>query len=131
MVEAHVERSLVSEGEPSLRLIDLERRQPEIEQDAIERRDSSLSGNNSEISEVGVDRDEALGDARILLQSKCAVDRGRIGVESDNDSVWRRCIEQCPGMTATTEGGVQVPAAWSRLQSSDRLCEEHRPVARC
>ena len=73
----------MAEGEPSLRLIELERRQPEIEQDAIERRDSSLSGNDGEIGEVGVDRDEALGDARILLQSACAVDRGGIGVEGE------------------------------------------------
>ena len=96
-IEAHVERSLVSEGEPSLRLIELERRQPEIEQDAIERRNPSLSGNDGEIGKVGVDRDEALADAGVLLQRECAVDRGGIGVESDNDSVWRRCTRAVPG----------------------------------
>jgi hypothetical protein len=32
-------------------------------------------------------------------------------------------------MTAATEGAVQVPPARSRLQCSDRLREEHGPVA--
>src|SRR5688500_9683372 len=45
-IETHVERTLVTEGKPSLRLIELERRQPEIEQDAVERRKPSLSGND-------------------------------------------------------------------------------------
>ena len=79
----------MTEGEPSLRLIELERRQPEIEQDAVERRDSSLSGNGGEIGEVGADRDEALGDGWVLLQGACAVDRGGIGVEGENDPVRR------------------------------------------
>ena len=88
-IEAHVERSLVTEGEPSLRLIELERRQPEIEQDAVERRNPSLSGNDGEIGKVGADRDEALADAWVLLQRGCAVDRGGIGVEGENDPVRR------------------------------------------
>jgi hypothetical protein len=34
-------------------------------------------------------------------------------------------------MTAATEGAVHVPPAGSRLQCSDRLREEHRPVTWC
>jgi hypothetical protein len=84
MVEAHVERSLVSEGEPSLRLIELERRQPEIEQNAIEWHNPSLSGHGGEIGKVGADRDEAPGDAWGLLQRRCAMDGGGIGVEGED-----------------------------------------------
>ena len=115
-IEAHVERALVTEGEPAFRLIELERRQPEIEQDAVERHDSSLSGNGGEIGEVGADRDEALGDGWVLSQRTCAVDRGGIGVEGENGPVRRRSLEQRPGMTAAAEGAVQVSPAWSRLQ---------------
>jgi hypothetical protein len=101
----------MTEREPSLRLIELERRQPEIEQDAVERRNPSVSGNDAEIGKVGVDRDEALADAWVLSQLECAVNCGGIGIESENDPNWRRCIEQCPGMTAASEGAVQVRAA--------------------
>jgi hypothetical protein len=58
-----------------------------------------------------VDRDEALADAWVLSQLERAVNCGGIGIESENDPNWRRCIEQCPGMTAASEGAVQVRAA--------------------
>ena len=79
----------MTEGEPPFRLIELERRQPQIEQDAVERSNSSLSGNDAEIGEVGVDRDEALGDGWVLAQGTCAVHRGGISVEGKHDPVWR------------------------------------------
>jgi hypothetical protein len=130
-IEAHVERPLVTEGEPSLRLIELERRQPEIEQDAIERRNFSLSGNGDEVGKVGANRDEALGDGWVLLQRPCALDGGGIGVESKNDPVRRRSLQKRPGMTAAAEGAVQISPAWMRPQCRNRLREEHRLVAGC
>jgi hypothetical protein len=101
----------VTEREPSLRLIELERRQPEIEQDAIEWCNPSVSGNDAEIGKVGVDRDKALADAWVLSQLERAVNCGGIGIEGENDPVWRRRIEQRPAMTAASEGTVQVRAA--------------------
>jgi hypothetical protein len=79
----------MTEREPSLRLIELERRQPEIEQNAIEWHNPSLSSNGGEIGKVGADRDESLGDIWVLLQRRCAVDGGGIGIEGENDPVRR------------------------------------------
>jgi hypothetical protein len=70
-------------------LIELERREPEIKQDAVERRNPSVAGNDGEICEVGADRDEAPGDVRVLLQCAGAGDRGGISVEGENDPVRR------------------------------------------
>ncbi len=119
----------MTEGEASLWLIELIRRQPEIEEDAIEWCNRSLSSNGGEIGKVSANRDEAPGDVRVLLQRRCAVNGGGIDIEGENDPVRRRRLEECPSMTAATEGAVQVPPARSRLQCSDRLREEHGPVA--
>ena len=53
------------------------------------RRDSSLPDDGGEIGEVGADRDEALGDGWVLAQGICAIDRGGIGVEGEDDPVRR------------------------------------------
>src|SRR3712207_5011255 len=62
-VEAHVERSLVTKREPPLGLVELRRRQTEIEQNPIQRRDPMLSGNCSQFREVCAHRYQSFTNA--------------------------------------------------------------------
>ena len=116
---------------PSLRnekprsgLVELHRRDAEIEHDAVDRVDAELARDRVEIGEAVLDQRQpafACSDQR-----EAARDRAAVAVDADHAAVGG--IENRARMSAGAERAVDVDAAVARREILERLAGEHGNV---
>ena len=121
---AHVERTVVTEGKPPLRLVELHRGNAEIEHHAIDRLAGRASPDGAEIREFVLDEREPRGRASHKLGAAC--DRGGIAIDRDNAAI--RGSEERAAVAAGAERGIDIDAAIAYAEELDRWAGEHGNV---
>ena len=122
-VHAHVERTIILETEPALRLVDLWRRNAQIEQHAVESRRGRVP--------VGQRRETVVpvGDTRIARSPFGRdPDRFRVLVHHQQTTVRTQSREDLARMPATSEGAVEVNPVRPDRERCERLVPQHRHV---
>ena len=122
-IHPHVEDRGLSEREAALRIVKLHRRDSEIEENAVQRRDFAPVEDPTELAKVGVHEGQT-GVGKLLRHRT----RARVGVQCDQPSVPqplqdRRC------MPARPEGSVDVNSAGANRQVFEHRPHEHGNVA--
>ena len=126
-VEAHVERTAGPEAEASLAIGQLEARQPEVEQGAVDGAEAGRRGDLGQLTEVGLAKHESVAVAR----AKTSLDTGdRCGVcvETQEAAIGIGRLQDPLGVPTAAQGGVDVKAAGSRREHLDDLVHQHRQV---
>ena len=121
---AHVERPVGGEGEAALRILELVRRQAEIEHDAVETRDARIAEQLRHVAEAAGEHGEP-GFPGGQPAPPC--DRGRVAVEREHATGAGR--QDRPGVAAGAEGRVQIDAARAHGERRQHLRQKHRDVA--
>ncbi len=118
---AHVERTVVAEREPAFRLIELHRRDAEIEQDAVDRAMAETLRDMFEIGEAVFHQGEPA--LRLLDQSEAL--GHRIAVAVDADDARAAHIQDAARVPAGAERAVDGDAAIARRQKLQHLAGKH------
>src|SRR5439155_4135900 len=116
-IGSHVQRSLRAEAEPARIVGQLERREAEIEQDAVAIEKAMLACNVVANREVGPHQDGTIAERREPLASDS--ERGRIDRHADEPAVRRRALEDARRVTAATERAIDEATCASRLKGRD------------
>ena len=125
-VEAHVERARAPEAESALRVGQLETRQAEVEQHAVDPCKALLGRNAAELAKVRLAKDHAVTEA---LQAKTNSGDGRpIGVQSKKAAIRRGRLQDPFGVPTAADRGVDLEAAGSGREHRNDLLRQHRQV---
>ena len=121
-VHPHVERSVLLEREAPLGVVELERRDAEIEEEAVGRSQVELIEDLRQAAEVGVPQDRPRSvrgePAPRPLQGR------RVAIEAEEGAVRTAGPEDRLGMPAGADRAVDVEAAGTDGESGQRLREE-------
>src|SRR5579862_4006679 len=122
-VEAHVERATGPDPEATLGVRQLEARQAQVEEAAVDRRETRLGGHRLELPEVRLAEDEPIAEA---TAEPCPNpgDGRLVGVDPEEAAIRVGGGQHAFRVPAATEGGVDLPAAGSRGQHLDDLVGE-------
>ena len=126
-VHAHVERAVGAEREAACRVVDLRRRDAEVEQDPARLRDAARSERRCHPREHGVPDREAriAGERRI---GHCTRDRLGIAVERDQAAARRQPLEHRAPVAAAAEHAVHVDDVVIGADGLDRFAQENAQV---
>ena len=125
LLHAHVERTGGTEGKAAVGLVELHRRDTEIERDAVDILDAFGRQELGHVAEAALDQTQA---RRIALGQHLA-SRNRVGITVDGDHLAIRTIEHRGRVAARAERAIEVTPAVARLQRIDDLAHHHRDVA--
>ena len=127
-VHAHVERSVEAEAEATGRVVELERRDAEVEDDDIDRDHAERVDDGLEVREI------ALGDLdRVAAGAESGapgVDSALIAIDRDHPAAGGDALEERGRDAAGAERGVDGSLPGPGLQALYEGCEKDRPVAR-
>ncbi len=107
-IEAHVERLLALEREAAPRLVQLVRREPEVEQHRGRALHARAARERGEVAEAAVREDHARAEAREAARG--ARERLRIAIDAEEARVVR-ALEEPLRVPAEADGPVDHPAA--------------------
>ena len=121
---AHVERAVLAEGEAALGLIELHRRDAEIEHDAVDRLIPALP---RDLIERGEARLHELEPAfRAFDKTRAMRDRALVAVDADHAAIGG--VEHHARVAAGAEGAVDIDAAVLEIEEAERGRTEHGSV---
>jgi hypothetical protein len=126
-VEAHVQRAAGPEAEPALAVGQLEARQAEVEQEAVDGLEPGVRGDRRKLAEVRLPQHQAVAESR----PQAGVDPGDgrpIGVEPEEAAIRRRRLQDPLGVPTAAEGRVDLEAARSRSEGRQDLRRHHGQV---
>ena len=125
-IHAHVERARAREAEATIRLVELERRDAEIEEDTVDRVPADGLENFADVRvRAGADR-RARAEARETTRGALA--RGLVPVDTEELAVRRGRVEDRFRVSRAAERAVDVAAAGARREPLDRLAKENGMV---
>jgi hypothetical protein len=131
-VGPHVEGAGRAEAEAPGRIGQLDRRESEVEKDAVDPDEIVLTCDIVEDREVGVDEDDATAEAR-QLPSRDRESR-RVDVEAEKAAIRRGAVEESGCVSPTTDRAVEEAATFTRSKLGEYLGQENRlmnpPIAR-
>ena len=122
---AHVERAVVAEREAALGLIELHRRDAEIEHDAVDRRDGRDCARPCSRSEK---RSSTSVSRPCAASTSSSAARDRVAVAVDADDARAAAAQDRARVAAGAERAVDIDAAVARLQVLEHLAGEHGNV---
>ena len=126
-IETHVERSTGPNPEATLTVGQLKTRQPKIEQAPVNQTESGVASGRRQLPEVRLAEDESVTVAnRQPLPDP--TDRGRVGVEPKESSIWVGGFQDPLGVPTAAQGGIDVKAAMGRGEHREDLFHQHRQV---
>ncbi len=125
-VEAHVERAAGPDSEASSAIGQLEAREPEIEQDAIDLPEAHRSRFGGEVPEVGLPKNQPVAETGQALPDPR--NRRRVGIESQQPTIRAGGFQDPLGVPTAAEGGVDLEAAGARGEHVHDLLHQHRQV---
>jgi hypothetical protein len=122
-IGTHVEPSSGTEAEAPLVVGQLDRREAEIEDDAVDRSESTLAGQFVQNREIASSEDCAIAETRKLTRGDCEC--CGIAVESEEPSVWRGRVEDRCGMAAGADGSVEIATSSTRIKLGEDVGDEN------
>ena len=125
-VGAHVQWACRAKAEASPLVCELERGETEVEEDAVERRETVLAGHDVEKREVRTDEDRALTETREDATSFC--ERGGIDIEADEASARTGALEDRRGMSAASDRAVEKAATLAGIKLGEYFGQKNRVV---
>jgi hypothetical protein len=126
-IGTHVESSSGTEAEAPFIVGQLDGREPEVEEDAIDRSEPVLAGQFVQNREIASSEDGAIAETREL--SPGDGERCGIAVETKELSVRSAGVEDGGGVPSPTDRPVEVPAAGMRMKLSEYFGNENRFVS--
>ena len=131
-VGPHVEGSGRAKAEAAGLVGELDRREPEVEEDAVEVNEIVRACDIVEDREVGVDEYDPTAEAR-QLPSRDRESR-RVDVEAEKAAIRRGAIEEGGGVPPAADRAVEEAATFTRSKLGEDLGQENRlmnpPIAR-
>ena len=121
---AHVERTVEAEREAAGGFVELHRRQPDIEHDAVDRVIAAGPRHAFEIGETVLDQDQPAFGARHQVEARG--NRALVAINADDVAVCGG--EDRARIAAGAEGRVDIDAAVADVEEFDRGAAEHRNV---
>ena len=121
---AHVEGSVEAEREAARRLVELHRRNPDVEHDSVHGVDAETLGDLVEIAEARLDKLEP--PAGRSGERFASPNGGRVAIEGDHP---RAAVKQRARIAAGAERAVDVKAAGARIERLHRLLKQDRNMA--
>ena len=126
-VHAHVERPVEAEAEAAGRVVELEGRDAEVEDDDVCRRHAVRVDDGLEVGEITLgDLDGAAG----AKTGATGVDSALIAIDRDHPAARGDALEERGRDPAGAKGGVDGDLPGPGLQALYEGCEKDRPVAR-
>ena len=122
-IGTHVQGASGAEAEAPVVVGQLDGRETEIQEDAVEWGEGVLAGDFVEMSEVAASEDRAIAEAREL--SRGDGERCGITVESKELSVGRGRVEDCRGMAAGADGSVEIATSSTRIKLGEYIGDEN------
>jgi hypothetical protein len=107
-IGTHVEWSSGTEAEAPLFVGQLDGREAEVEEDAVDRGEAVLAGEVVEIREVPSREDHAIAEAREV--SPGDGERSGVAIESEKPAARPACVKDGGGVPSPTDSPVQKPA---------------------
>jgi hypothetical protein len=124
-VHAHVERTVVPEGKPSSRIVELERGDSQVEKDTVD-----LPGHVGEdrirLGKIALPDSDAVPELLEFLPGKG--EHVRILVESEKNAIRRGSLEKSTRMSTGPESEIEQKPAPQGLEGLDHLINEDRLV---
>ena len=111
-------------AEATGRVGELDRREAEIEEDAIDAGEVVLAGHVGEIREVGVDEYGAIAEAR-QLPSRDRQSR-RVDVEPEKPAIRRGAVEESGGVASPADRAVEEAATFMGSKLGEYFGQENR-----
>ena len=121
---AHIERRVEAQREAARRLVELHRRNADIEHDPVDRVDAETLGDLVEIAEARLH--ELKPTVGRSLERFAGPNGRRIAIERDHP---RATVKQRARIASAAERPVDVEAAGARLERLHRLLEQNRNMA--
>ena len=121
-VHAHVQRAVGPEGEAALRLVELEGRDAQVEQHAVDAVEPVRARHAAQIGELRVHRLEAVAERREPLAA--ARDRGGVAVQPQQPSVGRARAKHLLRVAAPAERPVDIAPPGARVERLERFMEQ-------
>ena len=126
-VHAHVERTVVHKTETPVRLIQLRRRNPQVQQDSINLlQQTLLLGVRQHLREAAVHHGKTRITAKTLARR---LYRGLVLIKTDQAALLAKLLKDQSTVTAAPEGAIYIDTLGFDLQRLDRLAQQHRLVS--
>ncbi len=122
---AHVERRIEAEREAARRIVELHRRDAEIESNAVDLANAVRRQQLFHFAEAALDQSEPAGEA--FRQRGAVLDRRRVAVDGA-DAALRR-FEQATAIAAGAEGGIDIDRTVARCQAFEHFGQHDRRMA--
>ena len=126
LAHPHVERTVETEREAALGLVELHRGDADIHHDAVDGIDALRRTDLGEIGKAVLDQRQPARGAFDQLEAA----GNRRAVAIDRDDAGSRHIQDRAAVAAGAEGGVDIDAAIARARDLDRLAAEHGDMTR-
>ena len=125
-VGTHVQRASRAKAEAAVVVRELDRREPEIQEDAVDRNEVVLAGHEVASGKVRANETRSVSEAREL--SGGGGDGRRVDIESQETPGRRAPLEDAGGMSARPDRPVEIPSAVARVELGEYLGQENRLV---
>jgi hypothetical protein len=123
-VRTHVQRARRAKAEPSLSVGELDRREAEIEEDAVDLIEAVLAGHDVANREVGADEDGA--SAEPCEDPPCFRERFGIDVEPEEAAGRRAPVEDGLGMASPTDRAIEEAAIFAEIKLGEYFGQKNR-----
>ena len=123
-VGAHVQRARRAKAEASLRVRELDRREAEIEKDAVDLVEAVVAGHDVANREVGMDEDRATWEPRedaTGFGQGCGID-----VEPEETAGRRGAVEDGLGMASPTDRAIEEAAVFAGTKLGEYFGQKNR-----
>ena len=123
-VGAHVQRAFRAKAEASLRVGELDRREAEIEEDAVERNELVLAGHVVTKREARADEDRAIAEPR---EDAAGFGQGRgVDVEAEETTGRTGPLEDGFGVATRADGAVEKAAIFAGIKLGEYFGQKNR-----
>src|SRR5690606_32809781 len=122
----HVQRSVGAEGKAPFRLIQLERRHAQVEQDAVDPAQAIPGQDGLEVAKIAVDQDDRVAVGR--QGGAGGSQSARVPIDAQQPPARQQEGQEGPGVSAPAHRAVHQHLPRRRLQDLDHLVHHYRYV---
>src|SRR5258706_9792554 len=125
-IGTHVQGAWGTEAEAAICIGELDGREAEVEEDAVERSEAVVAGQVVENREVPSSEDRAIAEANELSRSDG--ERCGVAIESEEQSIGRACVEDGHGVASPADRAVEIARAFARTKLGEYFGNQNRLV---